>query len=212
MFDHDGVLVDTEYWYFRSNQKALSELGIDLDKNLYLDLMSAGKSCWMLTDSLEIDDKEVAIALSRRNRNYYYQQYLTTENIEISGVEDILESLSRKYKMCIVTTAKKQDFELIHKNLNITGYMEFSLTLGDYAKSKPHPDPYLRAIQLLGSSKEEAVIIEDSGRGLKSALAASIDCIIIQNEFTKSHDFKGAKLILESINDLPGGIEKLTAI
>jgi len=40
LFDHDGVLVDTEYWYFMANKKALSESGIELDIELYLKNMS----------------------------------------------------------------------------------------------------------------------------------------------------------------------------
>lgn len=39
LWDHDGVLVDTEYWYFKSTQRALSELEISLDKSIYSEFM-----------------------------------------------------------------------------------------------------------------------------------------------------------------------------
>jgi beta-phosphoglucomutase-like phosphatase (HAD superfamily) len=54
-----------------------------------------------------------------------------------------------------------------------------------------------------GAEADEAVVIEDSGRGLRSAVAAGIDCIIIENEFTRSHDFSKAAQVLKSISELP---------
>jgi beta-phosphoglucomutase-like phosphatase (HAD superfamily) len=80
--------------------------------------------------------------------------------------------------------------------------MQFALTLGEYKRSKPHPDPYLTALEKFGGKKEEAVVVEDSARGLKAAIAAGIECIIVRNEFTKSHDFTGATKILNSIQEL----------
>ena len=30
LFDHDGVLVDTELWYFKAGERALAEIGVAL--------------------------------------------------------------------------------------------------------------------------------------------------------------------------------------
>ncbi len=75
LFDHDGVLVDTEQWYFMANKEALSELGIALDQEQYLKNMAKGISCWDLVRSMGID--ESIIAEQRVRRNLYYQTYLT---------------------------------------------------------------------------------------------------------------------------------------
>ena len=50
----------------------------------------------------------------------------------------------------------------------------------------------------------QCLVVEDSRRGLQAALAAGIDCAIVHNDFTASHDFSGARYILDSIADLPG--------
>jgi beta-phosphoglucomutase-like phosphatase (HAD superfamily) len=80
--------------------------------------------------------------------------------------------------------------------------MDFVLTLEDYHKAKPDPEPYLAALRKYNAVKEEAVIIEDSGRGLKAAVAAGIDCIVVENAFTITHDFTDAMMILKSISEL----------
>ena len=202
LWDHDGVLVDTEKWYFEANRKALNELGIELDLNQYMQFMLMGKSCWDLARRKGKFEDEVQ--LQKKKRNAYYQEFLVSEDIEIPHVEETLARFSEKYSMAIVTTSKREDFELIHKNRSIKKYMKFVLTLGDYGRAKPAPDPYLAALRRFNADASEAVVIEDSGRGLKSAIEAGIRCIIVRNEFTKSHDFAGAYRVVDSVGDLAG--------
>ncbi len=35
LFDHDGVLVDTELWYFKAGERALAEIGVACDRDQY---------------------------------------------------------------------------------------------------------------------------------------------------------------------------------
>ena len=41
-----------------------------------------------------------------------------------------------------------------------------------------------------GATREETLVVEDSSRGLNSAVAAGIDCVIVANDFTKTQDFR----------------------
>lgn len=119
---------------------------------------------------------------------------------------ETLEELAEHFRMGIITTAKRQDFDLIHKRRSILQYMEFVLTPEDYGKKKPLPDPYLAGLERFGASAKQAIVVEDSARGLKSAIAAGIDCIIVKNEFTRQHDFSGAASIIDTFRDLPKAI------
>lgn len=44
-------------------------------------------------------------------------------------------------------------------------------------RAKPHPDPYLRGLELLGLAPHEALVIEDSPAGLRAAVAAGIPAV-----------------------------------
>lgn len=204
LWDHDGVLVDTEYWYFRSTQRALAEIGVHFEQDQYLEFMARGQTMWDLARQRGI--AEDVIALHRSQRDRYYQDYLRTEDIEIPGVCAVLEELSQSFSMAIVTTAKKTDFALIHRDRAIVPYMDFVVTNGDYERSKPAPDPYLKASELFKALPQEAIAIEDSERGLRSAVAAGIDCLVIENAFTKSQDFSLATCVLQSIRDVPAAL------
>ena len=201
LFDNDGVLVETEPWYLKASQKSLKEFfNFDFTKDDYMKLMINGGSVWQGVEALGASESKVNIA--RDKRNEYYQEYLQNEDIEISGVQDILKKLSQKYKMAIVTTSRRVDFELIHKNRGIVDYMDFVLCESDYTYAKPHPMPYLTAMEKFKAIQSECIVVEDSKRGLRSAIAAKIDCAIVYNEFTTSQDFTEASYKIKNLKDL----------
>jgi HAD superfamily hydrolase (TIGR01509 family) len=202
LWDNDGVLVDTEYWYFRATQRALAELGVTLDRPTYLRRMAHGASSWELAEMAGINAGQ--ITSKRLQRDAYYEQYLAEEAIDIPGVEEILATVARTHKMAIVTTATRAHFELIHRNRTLLRHMDFTLTREDYTASKPDPEPYLLALRKLGASADECLVVEDSQRGLQAALAAGIDCAVVHSPFTASHDFTGASHTLNSLAELPG--------
>ncbi len=200
LFDNDGVLVETEVWYFRANVKVLKELGVTLHEDEYLELMAVGKTSWEVARAQGISEE--TIVQTRFKRDEYYQEYLKNEDIEINGVEEILQELKRKYQMAIITTSRRVDFELIHAQRNITKYMDFVLCVEDYPRAKPYPDPYLAGLEKFKAKKEETLVVEDSQRGLKSAVAANIDCVIVKNDFVSSHDFSSAKHKIDTLSGL----------
>jgi HAD superfamily hydrolase (TIGR01509 family) len=200
LFDHDGVLVDTEFWYFKAGERALADIGFTLDQDQYLRDMNQEMGTWAQARAAGIDEQ--TIGRVRAVRNALYQEYLRTEAIEIDGVVEALAELSKYVRMAIVTTAKRADFELIHEKRRIRQFMEFALVREDYRLAKPHPEPYLTGLQRLGAAKEETLVVEDSSRGLKSAVAAGIDCAIVYNDFTKAHDFASAKYRINALIEL----------
>lgn len=207
LFDHDGVLVETEHWYYMANKRALASLGIDLQRDAYLVNMANGVSAW---EAARVSGRSGSeIQLGRELRNRYYQEYLMNEKIEIEGVLETLAELADTYRMGIVTTSKRTDFTLIHEKRSIQDYMEFYLTVEDYERAKPHPEPYLKGLQCFGATAAEAVVVEDSARGLKSAIAAGIDCIVVANAFTASHDLSEATARVAAFRELPSAIEGL---
>ena len=197
LFDHDGVLVDTEFWYYKAGERALADVGFALDKDQYLREMNLGLGTWAQARAAGLDEQ--VIDRQRAVRDGYYREYLRTQAIEIEGVVDTLAELSKVVRMAIVTTALRADFELIHEKRQIRQFMEFVLVREDYKLSKPHPEPYLTGLQRLGATKEETLVVEDSARGLNSAVAAGIDCAIVHNDFTKTQDFSQASYRIETL-------------
>ena len=200
LFDHDGVLVDTEPWYFRAGERALAEIGFTLVRDQYLRDMGQGLGTWYQPRAAGLD--EGTIGTLRAVRDEYYQEYLRTESIEIDGVVQVLAELSPHVRMAIVTTARRADFELVHRDRHITQYMDFVVVREDYARAKPHPEPYLMGLERLGATRAETLVVEDSSRGLASAVAAGIECAVVHNEFTATQDFSAASYRIDALREL----------
>lgn len=201
LFDNDGVLVHTEPLYYKANIKALKEyFNVELEFNEYMKIMSEGTTVWQKALTKGFSQKEIEIARNKRNK--YYQEFLKTENILISGVKEVLKELSKNYRMGIVTTSRRVDFEIIHKDLGIINFMDFILCEEDYEFAKPHPEPYLKGLEIFGANKDEAIVIEDSTRGLTAAYKAGIECVIVKNDFTITQDFSKASYFINNLNEL----------
>ncbi|MFT7860583.1 MAG: HAD family phosphatase [Sulfurimonas sp.] len=208
LFDNDGVLIETEMWYFEASKRALKEFfDLELTFERYMEIMAKGQRAWVIAEEAGISEEEIVVA--REKRDQYYQEHIKTKDIAIKGVMDTLKELSKNYKMGIVTTSRRVDFELAHSGRGITDFMEFVLCVEDYPRSKPHPDPYLKGVELFGATKEECIIVEDSKRGLSSAVNAGIECVVVHNEFTKTHDLSEASHRVKKFTHLPELLESI---
>jgi HAD superfamily hydrolase (TIGR01509 family) len=74
--------------------------------------------------------------------------------------------------------------------------MDFVIVREHYRFAKPHPEPYLTGLRRFGATKAESLVVEDSSRGLNSAVAAGIDCVIVHNVLPKYLTFH--RLAIES--------------
>jgi HAD superfamily hydrolase (TIGR01509 family) len=193
------VLVDTERLYFIATQHVLAGVGIPLSREQYIDhLLVKGKPPWYMIEGATPWDIEKL----RNERNDLYGLLLAHEHNIIDGAGDVLEELSRRYTMGIVTNSRSDHFDIIHKRTGFLKYFQFAITSDLYTHTKPHPEPYLLVLEHSGLKAEECIVIEDSARGLAAANAAGIRCIVIPNEFTHGSNFTGVFKIMKSINEL----------
>ena len=104
--------------------------------------------------------------------------------------------------MGIVTSSRKDHFELIHRQTGFLKYFDFVVTSEDVKNTKPDPEPYLKALEISGMKKDECIVVEDSERGLRSAIAAGLKCYIIPTSLTLNSDFSRAEKILNNIKEI----------
>jgi HAD superfamily hydrolase (TIGR01509 family) len=200
-WDNDGVLVDTERLYFLATQRVLATVDIELTKAQYIEhFLVQGKGAWHL--AAREGHPAAVIERLRRERNTLYAKLLAEEKLLIDGVSQVLEELHKRYVMAVVTSSHPGHFTIIHRSTGILPYFRFVLTRSDYTKSKPHPEPYLRAIERSGCRKGECLVIEDSERGLIAAKEAGLRCIVVPSELTRGSSFDGAYRVLGNVREV----------
>jgi HAD superfamily hydrolase (TIGR01509 family) len=202
-WDNDGVLVDTEPLYLQASREALARVGITLsDKQFTRISLTDGRSIFDLTSDRGFPQGTIADLRSWRNARY--ADLLETEDVTLKGVKEVLEALHGKVRMAIVTSSQKTHFEIIHRRTGLLTFFDFCLTREDYTMSKPAAEPYLLALQQSRHQARQALVIEDSPRGLSAAKSAGLTCWVLPGQHTMGEGFAQADRILNSIDEIPG--------
>lgn len=199
--DNDGVLVDTEKLYFKATRTIFEKIGIEINEKIYAEyFLKNSNGTWNLAKNLGYNEN--TISELQFERNNLYSKFLELEVEIIDGAEEVLNQLHGKYKIGIVTSSRKNHFEIIHKQTGFLKYFDFVITGDDVKKTKPDPEPYLKAVQLSNVKKEECIVVEDSERGLIAAINAGLKCYIIPTSLTVNSNFSGAEKILNNIKEI----------
>ncbi|MCB1135293.1 MAG: HAD family phosphatase [Chlamydiia bacterium] len=98
------------------------------------------------------------------------------------GTEDFLRFLAEhEVKLALVTSAPRLVEETFVTAQGLSSYFQEIVTADDITNSKPHPEPYQKALSLLDVPAEDALVVEDSVHGVHSGLAAGIPTVMIQH-------------------------------
>jgi HAD superfamily hydrolase (TIGR01509 family) len=93
------------------------------------------------------------------------------------GARELLASLQRAGVPCALVTMSWRRFADAVVHALPPGSFQVVVTGDEVAHGKPHPQPYLRAAELLGVDPRQCVAIEDSPTGIRSAMAAG--CVTV---------------------------------
>jgi HAD superfamily hydrolase (TIGR01509 family) len=201
LFDNDGVLVDTEPLFLRATQEILATVDVELTAEVYHEIsMRRGGTVFDLAEARGISPDEI-LSL-RRVRNRRYSELIDQGVRVLDGVVETLERLHGVLPMAIVTTSDREHFDLIHSQTELIRFFDFVVAQGDYTHHKPHPEPYLTAASRIGAAPNRCLAIEDTERGVQSATAAGMSCIVIPNELSKAGNFEKAHTVLDSMHEL----------
>lgn len=207
-WDNDGVLVDSEQWFYAASKEVLEKEGIVLTEKMFIDisLIQGGSTLSLL---LNKGYSKEEISRLRDIRNKRYDEMLLNNDITVKHGKEVLEELSENYRMVIVTGSCRNHFDTQHKKTGYTKYFEKIFAAGDYERQKPFPDSYLVALSDLSLNPEEVIVIEDSPRGIEAAKSAGLKVIAIKRGFAKHFDHSNADFVVNSLNLIPSIIEKI---
>lgn len=206
LWDNDGVLVNTESLHFAVTRQVLAGAGLTLTKEQYVDLyLVRGRSAWDLAAEHGISGP--VVAQLRVERDNLYLKRLREETFLIEGVANALAMLHGRYAMAIVTGSRREHLMTVHRHTGLLKYLNFAITFEDCARTKPDREPYDMALRRLDLPASACLAIEDSQRGLASALAAGMRCVVVPSDLTRGSLFEGAECVMPSVADLPSWLE-----
>ncbi len=178
LFDFDGTLVDTTELIHQSLRHATGEvLGRDDIPRETL-LAHVGQP---LPRQMELIDAEKAEMLLESYR-LYNEEHHDALIAEFPGVEDALARLrSAGVKVAVVTSKRLLSVEMALESFpGLRKVVDRFVTMEDTTEHKPHPEPLLKGLELLGNvPKEEAVYVGDSPFDVEAAKAAGLTSVAV---------------------------------
>ena len=167
LLDFDGTLVDTKEANAGAYIEALAEAGIIIDKQEYLDKYF-GMRCIEFMRCVGLKSDEDIRAVRRRKIELYPNYFHTTRlNKPLWNWCQMMRSLG--VKVWIVSTGHIDNITNVMRYLNLSDGIDGIITGDDVERPKPHPDCFLKAMNMVGVTPEETIIFEDSAMGLEAA-------------------------------------------
>lgn len=118
---------------------------------------------------------EISIEKERR-----YQRLYKPHLALIPGLSNFLnQSRSQNIKMAIGSAAIRFNIDFVLDNLNIRSYFSAVVSADDVAHSKPHPETFTRAADLLGVEPSSCIVFEDAPKGVEASLRAGMKCVVL---------------------------------
>ena len=216
IFDVDGTMADTEEAHRCAFNGAFAEFGLDWhwSREAYRDLLTTagGKErlaryvAQLTPDAAGRKRLEALIpALHARKTRLYGEALAGGAVVLRDGVARLIDEAGAAgchLAIASTTTAANVD-ALLASCLGRRGLDLFSVIVcGDQVRAKkPAPDVYQMALRHLGIDCRDAIALEDSFNGLRSASAAGIWTVVTPTYWSAGDTFTGAGMVLEHLGD-----------
>ena len=178
--DFDGTLVDSESLHYEAWSSAVANHGAGTDWDDYQQRFVGKSDRWagraFLEEAGHQPDESVIDDVCRAKHAYYRERSAERLRIE-DGVRDWLLAAPRELALAVVSSSHTVDVEPTLLASGLHARLD-AMILGDHVQNlKPHPEPYLTALERVGRRADEAVVFEDSPSGLAAARAAGIRAV-----------------------------------
>lgn len=184
IFDMDGTLIDSMDLWDKLERKVVGqELGVDLENGEHSNFIYAGLSD-MISKANKVSSKQVTVdyilpKLYAIMDNNYSNGSIKT----IDGAVEYLKYLkSKSVKIAIATATRYESCKKCLQDNGILPLIDAFVSTDDVKKSKLHPDVYLKAIEMLGGSKDESVVFEDTLRCLNTLYQNGFKYVIVHDK------------------------------
>lgn len=178
--DFDGTLADTFEANYLAYERAFECQGLNLDPNSYKQCFGFRFDRFM--DAVNIYDPQVREQI-RKDKQRFYPEYFDRVKVNHRLMYFIRQFHKSGGKTAVASTAQRANIMPLLEYIKVTDFFDLILAGNDIKHSKPNPEIFIKALDLLNVCKEEALVFEDSAIGCQAAKNADIKYIQIKPAF-----------------------------
>jgi HAD superfamily hydrolase (TIGR01509 family) len=204
VFDMDGLLFDTEKLYGQAILTAASELGVEMTTEVFLTFVGTP---WTHNRRQMLEAYgETYPAEELRVIWMEHFKLLVTDGLDLKpGVIGLLDLLDELEMPRAIATSSSHGTVTHHLGAHgLTDRFHHVVASGDYANSKPAPDPFLKAAERLGVDPRHCLALEDSLNGVRSASSAGMMTVMVPDLIQPTAEIRGLCAgVAASLLDVP---------
>lgn len=220
IFDCDGVLADTEkHGHLPAFNRTFKEVGLQVQwsSEEYAERIKIGGGKERMQDMLtsdfvaehnlstDVEEQRAMVARWHAVKTRHYTELISAGTIPARpGVRRLAEeALKAGWSLAVASTSAEVSVRAVLETVvGLDMADHFEVFAGDVVpQKKPWPDIYLLALDRLGVQASDAVVVEDSGIGLRAARAADLRTIVTISSYTAHDDMEGAALVLSDLGE-----------
>ncbi|GAA4377448.1 HAD family phosphatase [Hymenobacter koreensis] len=123
------------------------------------------------------EDEMVRLSVEKEKR---YQEAFFPHLRLLPGLPEFLEKAHQQgIPMAIASAAIPFNINFVLDNLNLRHYFGAVVSADDVSISKPHPETFLKAAELLGVPPADCLVFEDVPKGAEAAHNAGMDAVVL---------------------------------
>ncbi|RMZ50457.1 beta-phosphoglucomutase [Flavobacteriaceae bacterium PRS1] len=193
IFDLDGVIVDTAKYHYLAWKKLANSIGLDFseEQNEQLKGVSRVHSLEKILEwgNRNLSEKEFLDLMNKKNEDYL--SYISTmdESEILTNVPQVLSFLIENKQPIALGSASK-NARAILEGVNLLDTFNAIVDGNDVSKTKPNPEVFLNAANVLQVKPEKCIVFEDAVAGIQAANNANMISIGIgEKEVLKDADY-----------------------
>ena len=179
IFDLDGVICSTDAYHYQAWKALADRLGIpfDRERNNLLRGVSRMRSLEILLEKSEKTYTAEEKAVFAEEKNKLYRELLQGMGpADLSdGAESTLKALREKGLLLAIGSSSKNT-PFILERLGLDGFFDAVADGNCITHSKPHPEVFLKAADMLGLSPRACLVVEDAHAGVEAAVSGGFGC------------------------------------
>ncbi|OIK11094.1 hypothetical protein BIV60_18880 [Bacillus sp. MUM 116] len=211
IFDFDGLIVDTESFWFEALKEVLFETHhVELELSKYSSCIGTGSDV-LFRYLKELVGEGLDCGLIKQHALEKYNEKMKQPSLREGVIEYLEDAKKINLKIGLASCSSREWVARHIKPLNIIEYFDVINTRNEVKKVKPDPEIYIKTLTDCNLISSEAVAFEDSLNGLQAAKEADIRCVIVPNDVTRHLSFETHDYMLESMSKEPlsGVIKKI---
>jgi beta-phosphoglucomutase-like phosphatase (HAD superfamily) len=175
LFDCDGTLVDTMQLHRIVWHQIFGRYGFEISDDWWDEYANVAVGPFVRAAIPDADDPLVSRLLEEGNERFLDALHLLEP---VEHVVAIARAHHGRLPLAVVSGGFRGPVVGSLDAVGITHLFDTIVCADDVSESKPAPDLYLRAMELLGIPADACVVYEDSEIGMTSARAAGIRTVI----------------------------------